>query len=95
MASGTITWDCAIAEHFLETSPSAPLPAVVLAEARYVAANVSATVTSHVRHYLPSLIRLRPSGRLPSGCERLAGSLTDGKLARVRARQIYEHYNLL
>ena len=78
MASGTKTWNYAIADYllsFLEASPSATIPTVILAKATYVAASVSATVTSHVRHLLPCRgMRLRPSGRFLSERERLAGS---------------------
>jgi len=52
-------------------------------------ATVSATVTSHVKHF-PCChgICVRPSGRFPSDLQRPAGSLTEGLLARHRALQI-------
>ena len=72
----------------LAASLAAASPALIEVAATYVAAKVSATVTSHVRH-LPSFqgMRVRPSGRISLSRMRSFGSLQDGMDARSRARQ--------
>ena len=72
----------------VSSQPCAASPALFEVAATYVAANVSATVTSHVR-YLPSFqgMRVRPSGSISLSRKRSFGSLQDGMEARSRARQ--------
>src|SRR5206468_8776127 len=74
---------------FLSPALSAALPAFLEVEGRWDAANVSATVTSHVRFLPPCQgINVRPSGRFPSALIRPTGSLVEGRPARDKDRHI-------